>query len=95
MTTELEELEREFETLIPQSVKDLGRDHPDRPTYNDLTVYTTREQVEELFDPLHLTKVTAQRRLIRLWEDHPMIIKSNPAPQTGNISFFLSFICFR
>ncbi len=70
MTTELEKLERLFEALVPQSVKDLGPDDPDRVTYDDLRVYS-KEQVEALFKSWNLVTTTAQNRLIRLWEDHP------------------------
>ena len=72
--TELEKLEKQFEVLVPLSVKDLGPYHPDRVTYDDLKVYS-KEQVEALFEPWNLVTTNAKNRLIRLWEDHPNRIK--------------------
>jgi hypothetical protein len=70
MTTQFEDLESQFEALVPQRVKDLSRNDPNRLTYADLKVYS-REEVEALCELWGLKALPARNRLIKLWGDHP------------------------
>ena len=65
-----------FEALVPQSVKDLEPNNPNRVRYDDLSKYS-KDEVEALFVPWNLNTTIARKRLIRLWREHPERLKQS------------------
>lgn len=87
MTTELENLKGLFEALVPQRVKDLDPDNPDRVTYDDLSEYS-EEKIGRLCKEWNLGD-NPSSRLMRVWRKHPDRVEQTPQPPAGKSDFIL------